>query len=86
MATRLEVGGITGAGGGWVLKTDDTNVREACIFPDMSSIDSWGLAYHSAKIIRGRNLAKALRYGDPYMERRNGSPKNRCRSRGMIRA
>jgi putative hemolysin len=59
-------GGATGAGGGWVLKTDYADVLEACIFPDMSSIDSWGLAYHSAGIIRGKNLAKALRYQNPY--------------------
>jgi hypothetical protein len=31
----------------------------------MSSIDSWGLAYHSANIIRGKNLANVLRYGNP---------------------
>lgn len=59
-------GGATGAGGGWVLKTDSNDVLEACIFPDMSSIDSWGLAYHSQGIIRGKDLAKVLRYSDPY--------------------
>jgi hypothetical protein len=32
----------------------------------MSSIDSWGLAYHQANIIRGKNLAKVLRYPNPY--------------------
>ena len=63
-------GGATGAGGGWVLKTDYNDVLEACIFPDMSSIDSWGLAYHSTGIIRGKDLAKVLRYSDPYAERR----------------
>ena len=67
-------GGATGAGGGWVLKTDYTDVLEACIFPDMSSIDSWGLAYHSAGIIRGKDLAKVLRYSDPYEERHNAQP------------
>lgn len=64
-------GGVSGAGGGWVLKTDYTDVLEACIFPDMSSIDSWGLAYHSQGIIRGKNLAKVLRYSDPYAGRHN---------------
>lgn len=59
-------GGATGAGGGWVLKTDYNDVLEACIFPDMSSIDSWGLAYHSQGIVRGKNLANVLRYSDPY--------------------
>ena len=46
--------------------TDPTDVLEACIFPDMSSIDSWGLAYHSMGIIRGKDLSKVLRYADPY--------------------
>ena len=59
-------GGINLAGGGWVLKSDPTDVLEACILPDLSSIDSWGLAYHSAGIIRGKNLAKVLRTPNPY--------------------
>jgi len=58
-------GGINAAGGGWVLSTDSSDVLEACIFPDMSSIDSWGLTYHSQGIIRGKNLARALRYKNP---------------------
>jgi hypothetical protein len=41
-------------------------VLEACIFPDMSTIDSWGLTYHSAGIVRGRNLKNVLRFADPY--------------------
>ena|SRR5437762_2427531 len=59
-------GGVSGAGGGWVLETDYSDVLEACIFPDMSSIDSWGLAYYSQGIIRGKDLAKVLRYSNPY--------------------
>ncbi len=59
-------GGINAAGGGWVLDSDPNDVLEACIFPDMSSIDSWGLAYHSVGTIRGKDLAKVLRYGNPY--------------------
>lgn len=60
-------GGVNAAGGGWVKLSDPVDtVLEACIFPDMSSIDSWGLAYHSFGIIRGRNLDKALRYPNPY--------------------
>jgi len=59
-------GGINLNGGGWVLKGAIDEVLEACIFPDMSSIDSWGLAYHSFDIIRGKNLKKVLRYPDPY--------------------
>jgi putative hemolysin len=60
-------GGVNANGGGWVMKSDpDDPVLEACIFPDMSSIDSWGLAYRSAGIIRGKDLEKLLRYKDPY--------------------
>jgi hypothetical protein len=59
-------GGINASGGGWVLSTDSTDVLEACIFPDMSSIDSWGLTYHSQGIIRGKNLTKVLRFKNPY--------------------
>jgi hypothetical protein len=59
-------GGINLNGGGWVLKGAIDEALEACIFPDMSSIDSWGLAYHQAHIIRGKNLSKVLRYPNPY--------------------
>ena len=61
-----QFGGTTGAGGGWYLQNSPDQTLEACIFPDMSSIDSWGLAYHSAGIIRGKNLAKVLRFKNPY--------------------
>jgi putative hemolysin len=60
-------GGINASGGGWVDKSDSLNpVLESCIFPDMSTIDSWGLAYHSAGTIRGKDLSKVLRYKNPY--------------------
>jgi putative hemolysin len=59
-------GGINAAGGGWVeLETTDV-VLEACIFPDNSTIDSWGLFYHSAGIIRGIDLSTVLKYPNPY--------------------
>ena len=58
-------GGINAAGGGWVLNTDPTDTLDACIFPDESSIDSYGLFYHSAGIVRGKNLAKVLIYKNP---------------------
>jgi putative hemolysin len=61
-----QFGGTTGAGGGWVKKGTIDFVLEACIFPDMSSIDSWGLFYHSAGIIRGIDLGTVLKYPDPY--------------------
>jgi putative hemolysin len=60
-------GGVNMNGGGWVQMTDPVDtVLEACIFPDLSSIDSWGLTYHQDNIIRGRNLKGALRFPDPY--------------------
>jgi hypothetical protein len=67
-------GGINAAGGGWVLATDPTDVLQACIFPDMSSIDSWGLTYHSAGIIRGKNLANALHYPNPNADSPKAAP------------
>lgn len=65
-------GGINAAGGGWVQKSDPVDtVLEACIFPDMSSIDSWGLTYHSVGIIRGADLNGLLRYPNPYGTKRH---------------
>lgn len=55
-------GGVNAAGGGWFNNHSVDQVLEACIFPDMSSIDSWGLTYHSADIIRGIDLSTVLRY------------------------
>jgi hypothetical protein len=60
-----QFGGTTGAGGGWYLKKAIDQTLEACIFPDMSSIDSWGLAYNANGIIRGINLKKVMRYKYP---------------------
>jgi putative hemolysin len=68
-------GGIDAAGGGWVLDTDPNDVLESCVFPDMSSIDSWGLAYHSVGTIRGKDLAKVLRYPNPYPAARRAPSK-----------
>jgi hypothetical protein len=60
-------GGINANGGGWVQKSDPIDTAlEACIFPDMSTIDSWGLAYHSFGIVRGKDLTKVLKYPNPY--------------------
>ncbi len=58
-------GGINAAGGGWVLVGNNDDVLDACIFPDMSSIDSYGLFYHSDNIVRGKDLAKVLRFKNP---------------------
>lgn len=59
-------GGVSAAGGGWIPQNNPSFVLEACIFPDLSSIDSWGLYYHSAGIIRGIDLSTVLRYNNPY--------------------
>lgn len=57
-------GGVNASGGGWV--TDAASmpdaVLQACIFPDLSTIDSWGLTYHSDGTIRGADLTKLVRY------------------------
>jgi putative hemolysin len=63
-----QFGGTNFAGGGWVAygtKVID-QVLEACVFPDNSVIDSWGLLYHSANIIRGTDLTTVLRYPNPF--------------------
>jgi putative hemolysin len=59
-------GGATAAGGGWVTKGSVDLVLEACIFPDNSTIDSWGLLYHSVGTIRGIDLSTVLKYANPY--------------------
>jgi putative hemolysin len=61
-----QFGGTSAAGGGWVELNTIDEVLEACIFPDNSTIDSWGLLYHSAGIIRGIDLSTVLRYPNPY--------------------
>jgi putative hemolysin len=59
-------GGVNAAGGGWVeFRTIDV-ILEACIFPDNSTIDSWGLFYHSDGIVRGTDLSTVLKYANPY--------------------
>jgi putative hemolysin len=56
-----QFGGANLAGGAWVGKGVDVDL-ETCIFPDLSSIDSWGLTYHANNIIRGIDLSKVLQY------------------------
>ena len=56
-------GGAGAAGGGWVAQTDpDDVVVSLCVFPDGSYIDEWGLAYHSAGDVRGKDLTTVMRY------------------------
>jgi len=59
-------GGITAAGGGWVLSSNVNDVLDVCAFPDLSAMDAYGLFYHSYNIIRGRNLDHKFRYPSPY--------------------
>jgi putative hemolysin len=61
-----EIGATSGGGGAWVAATGATRELETCIFPDNSTIDSWGLLYHSENIIRGIDLATVLKYPNPY--------------------
>jgi len=61
-----EIGATDFAGGGWVALGGVDEVLEACIFPDNSTIDSWGLFYHSDNIVRGVDLSTVLRYANPY--------------------
>jgi hypothetical protein len=57
--------GQSGAGGGWYKKSSIDQTLEACVFPDVSSIDSWGLLYHTDGVIRGIDLTKVMRYKYP---------------------
>lgn len=55
--------GSAGASGGWVATDDPVDpVVSLCVFPDLSFIDEWGLAYHSNGDIRGADLAAVMRY------------------------
>ncbi|MGA8533850.1 MAG: hypothetical protein WB615_07060 [Candidatus Tumulicola sp.] len=60
-----QFGGNSGAGGSWVNNKSEDQDLEACIFPDMSSIDSWGLTYNANGVIRGTDLTKVMRYKYP---------------------
>ena len=56
-------GSIGAAGGGWVATEDPDDVVVAlCVFPDLSYIDEWGLAYHSNGDIRGADLQPLMAY------------------------
>jgi|SRR5580658_9546995 putative hemolysin len=61
-----EIGATSGGGGAWVSSTGETRELETCIFPDNSTIDSWGLLYHSESIIRGIDLSTVMKYPNPY--------------------
>ncbi len=55
-------GGMNAAGGGWVAVGSKDDIAQVCVFPDGSAIDSFGIFYKTAHIVRGRNLATVLRY------------------------
>ena len=52
-------------GGGWATGRGE-RVYTMCVFADGSAIDTWGLLYHSANIIRGKDLATVLKFANPY--------------------
>ena len=56
-------GGMNVAGSGWVEEHDkDVPVLEACVFPDQSVIDSFGIFYHARGIVRGVDLTSSFAY------------------------
>ena len=58
-----EIGGVLAPSGGWVNATDATDALDGlCVFPDLSIIDSWGLAYHTMGTIRGADLEPLFRW------------------------
>ena len=58
----VEMGGQLAPDGGWVNGADATDVVQMCVFPDLSIIDSWGLAYHTMGTIRGADLEPLFRW------------------------
>jgi len=57
-----QFGGANVGGGGWILGRNPNTAVEACVFPDQSIIDSFGLVYHSQNVVRGADLTTRLRY------------------------
>jgi putative hemolysin len=57
--------GVPGSGSLWTTKPGVVN-GDMCVFADGSAIDAWGLAYHSASIIRGIDLSTVLKFANPY--------------------
>ncbi|MBW3633640.1 MAG: DUF333 domain-containing protein [Chloroflexi bacterium] len=58
----VELGGQLAPDGGWVNAADTADVAQLCVFPDLSIIDSWGLAYHTMGTIRGADLEPLFRW------------------------
>jgi putative hemolysin len=57
-----EMGGALAPDGGWVNREDPSDTIQLCVFPDLSIIDSWGLAYHTMGTIRGTDLEPVFRW------------------------
>lgn len=55
-------GRANATGGGWIVGRSVATTLEACVFPDGSIIDSFGILYHSQGIVRGADLTTRLRY------------------------
>jgi putative hemolysin len=58
----VEMGGQLAPDGGWINGADASDVVQMCVFPDLSIIDSWGLAYHAMGTIRGADLEPLFRW------------------------
>ncbi len=57
-----QFGGETASGGGWIVGRSAATALQACVFPDGSIIDSFGILYHSQGVVRGADLTTKLRY------------------------
>jgi putative hemolysin len=57
-----QFGGESLGGGGWIVGRSAATALQACVFPDGSIIDSFGILYHSQGIVRGADLTSRLRY------------------------
>jgi putative hemolysin len=66
-----EIGATDLNGGAWVTQGGIDDLLETCVFPDNSTIDSWGLLYHSAGIVRGTDLSTVLKYANPYTAKKS---------------
>jgi hypothetical protein len=73
----VELGGQLAPDRGWLNAADATDVCPAvlCVFPDLSVIDAWGLAYHTMGTIRGVDLEPLFRWKpESWADDRSPSP------------
>ena len=54
--------GWSDKGGGWVTDDRPNEVFNLCVFADMSFVDEFAIWYYTHGIVRGRDLAKVMRY------------------------